>query len=160
MVTPTDFSLITRLEFSAVPLPFDGSIDVFSPQVEELLGPIAVRARAEVEMTQFSARGIRRSTLAAALDDDATTREQRVRIFVLMLLSGTFSPDRGSRALLYYLPDVRDLQRIGTYDWASLAYTDFVRAVRDSYRHRSFRTNVALSFFWNVVEVNIIPYKV
>jgi len=155
MVTPTNFSLITGLEFSSVSLPFDGSIDVFSPQVEELLGPIAVRARAEVETTQFSARGIRRSTLAAALDDDATTREQRVRIFVLMLLSGTFSPDKGSRALLYYLPAVRDLQRIGTYDWASLAYADFVRAMRDSCRRWSFRTNVALSAFWKVVEVNI-----
>ena len=54
--------------------------------------------------------------MAAALDDDATTREQRVRIFVLMLLSGTFSLDKGSRALLYYLPAVRDLQRIETYD--------------------------------------------
>ena len=94
MVTPTDFSLITGLEFTSVPLPFDGSIDVFSPEVEELLGPIAVRARAEVETTQFSARGIRRSTLAAALDDDATTREQRVRIFVLMLFSRTFSLTR------------------------------------------------------------------
>src|SRR6187397_3113445 len=78
MVTPTDFSLITGLEFSSVALPFDSEISVFSPKVEELLGPIVVRARAKVESTQFSAKGIHRSTLAAAFDDGATTREQRM----------------------------------------------------------------------------------
>ncbi|XP_021743248.1 protein MAINTENANCE OF MERISTEMS-like [Chenopodium quinoa] len=160
MVTPTDFSLITGLEFNSVPLSFDSGIDVFSTEVKELLGSITIRARAEVETSQFSAKGIRRSTLAAAFDDNATSREQHVRIFALMLLSGSFSPYKGSRALLYYLPVVRDLHWIGTYDWASLAYADFIRALRDSCRHRSFGKNVSLSAFWKVVEVNIIPYKV
>ncbi|XP_021736157.1 protein MAINTENANCE OF MERISTEMS-like [Chenopodium quinoa] len=126
MVTLIDFSLITGLEFSSVALPFDNEISVFSPEVEELLGPIVVRAHAEVESTQFSAKGIRHSTLAAAFEDDATTREQRLRIFVFILLSGTFSPNKGSRVLLYYLPAVRDLHLIGTYDWASMAYADFM----------------------------------
>ena len=123
------------MKFSSVPLSFDSGIDVFSPELEELLGPIAIWARAEVDSTQFSARGIRRSTLAAAFDDGATTREQLVRIFALILLSGTFSLEKGSRALLYYLPAVRNLHRIGTYDWANLAYADFIRALRDSCRH-------------------------
>ncbi|XP_021743189.1 uncharacterized protein LOC110709280 [Chenopodium quinoa] len=143
----------TGLDFSSVTLPFDNEISVFSPKVEVLLGPIAVRARAEVDSTQFSTKGIHRSTLAAAFDDDATTREQRVRIFVLILLSGTFSPDKGSRVLLYYLPAVRDLHLIGTYDWASLAYADFIRGLRDSCRHRSFTGNVSLSGFWRIVEI-------
>ena len=103
IVTPADFSLISGLEFRSTALPFDSTISAFSLIVEELLGLIVVRARAEVEPARLSFLCIHRSTLAMSFEDDAATREQRVCIFVLILLSGTFSPNKGSRVLFYTL---------------------------------------------------------
>lgn len=74
------------------------------------------RAATKAQNLNTSIRSTRRTLLTEAFDDDATTQEQRVRIFVLILMSGTFSPDRGSRVLLHYLSSLCILQLIGTYD--------------------------------------------
>ena len=84
--------------------------------MERLLGPITFACRAEcMASSKVSKKTVRTALLASAFDMDATTPEQKMRVFLLVLISSTFTEERSSRTMLRLLPSIRELYRVSSF---------------------------------------------
>ena len=127
-VTPLDFSMISGLRFTDRAVGQMSDLSWTSAEVADLLGPIVqhIRTRPVSRGGPRSGRSESASVLARGFDMEDTTAEQRVQIFILILISMTLSPDRSSRVLLCYLPSLARISEIGSYSWATLGYADLL----------------------------------
>ena len=54
--------------------------------------------------------------MAKGFEMEGTSAKQKVRIFVLILLSSIISREHNNRSLLRLLPSLVDLSQVGTFD--------------------------------------------
>ena len=156
-VTPLDFSMISGLRFTDRAVAQMSDLSWGSAEAADLLGPIVqhIRTRPVSRGGPRSGRSELASVLARGFEMEDTTAEQRVRIFILILISMTLSPDRSSRVLLCYLPSLVRIHEIGSYSWASLGYADLLLSLRHGCRQLNDESPITVYGLWRVVEVMI-----
>ncbi|XP_021743966.1 uncharacterized protein LOC110710009 isoform X1 [Chenopodium quinoa] len=131
-----------------------------SAETADLLGPIVqyIRSRPVSRGGPRSGRSELASVLARGFDMEDTTAEQRVRIFILILISMTLSPDRSSRVLLCYLPALVRIHEIGSYRWVILGYVDLLLSLRHGCRQLNDESPITVYGLWRVVELWFYEY--
>ncbi|XP_021729244.1 uncharacterized protein LOC110696272 isoform X2 [Chenopodium quinoa] len=159
-MTPLDFSMISGLRFTERPVLQIPDLTWGASEAAELLGPVVqhIRTRPVSRGGHRSGRSELASVLAHGFDIAETTPEQRVRIFILILISGTLSHDRSSRALICYLPSLVRIGEIGSYSWASIGYADLLSSMRHGCRQLNDQSPVVVYGLWRVVELWFYEY--
>ena len=116
-MTPLDFSMIRGLRFTDRAVAQMSDLSWGAVEAADLLGPIVqhIRTQPVSRGGPRSGRSELASVLARGFDMEETSPEQRVRIFIVILISMTISPDRSSRALLCYLPSLVRISEIGSF---------------------------------------------
>ncbi|XP_021729337.1 uncharacterized protein LOC110696356 isoform X2 [Chenopodium quinoa] len=159
-MTPLDFSMISGLRFTERRVLQIPDLTWGASEAAELLGPVVqhIRTRPVSRGGHRSGRSELASVLAHGFDIAETTPEQRVRIFILILISGTLSHDRSSRALICYLPSLVRIGEIGSYSWASIGYADLLSSMRHGCRQLNNQSPVVVYGLWRVVELWFYEY--
>ena len=154
-ITPADFAVISGLPITPLRVEIDDDLRVSHPMVERMLGPITADCRREsMSSSKISKKTVRTALLESAFEMDGTTPEQRVRIFLLVLISSTFTEERSSRAMLRLLPSVRELDRVSLFDWSGLGFVDLMLGLRHASRQVRGEAIPIIYGLWYVVEVS------
>ncbi|XP_056686743.1 uncharacterized protein [Spinacia oleracea] len=113
-ITPFEFAKITGLPFSERNVTFDPELTWRSAAARDLLGPV-------VDLSDDDAHASV-TVIVEAICGVGVSAEQRVRLFLLALVSRVMVPSRNSRVHIRFLSVLRDLRAVSSYNWGGLAY--------------------------------------
>lgn len=85
------------------------------------------------------------------------TAEQRVRLFLLVLVCRMIIPGKRSHVLARYLEPLRGLGSVSRLSWGSLAYIHLLYEMKNASR-TTLVDPAAMAAFWRVLEVFTTPF--
>lgn len=115
-ITPFEFAMITRLPFSESEVLLEDSLKWGSYEALELLGPIVRRFPPDDNQCIVK-------RILPGVSMVGATAEQKVRLFLLVLICRMIILDRSSRVMTRYLGELIYLWYVSEYRWGSVAYS-------------------------------------
>ncbi|XP_056682639.1 protein MAINTENANCE OF MERISTEMS [Spinacia oleracea] len=143
-ITPFEFAMITGLPFSEREVTFDPKLTWHPDGVSDLIGPVVDLTSEDTyaPLTVIMA-GIRRTDISA---------EQRVKLFLLALVSRVMAPGRSSRVLVGFLGALSDLRVVSDLNWGGLAYNHLLYEMKNASRTAP-ESKASVAALWSVLEI-------
>ena len=147
-ITPFEFAMITGLPFSERNVTFDPELTWRSAAARDLLGPV-------VDLSDDDAHASV-TVIVEAICGVGVSAEQRVRLFLLALVSRVMVPSRNSRVHIRFLSVLRDLRAVSSYNWGGLAYSHLLYEMKWASR-TAVGSDPSMAALWSVLEVLKTP---
>ena len=147
-ITPLEFAMITGLPFSERNVTFDSELTWRSAAARDLLGPV-------VDLSEDDSHASV-TVLVDAICGEGVSAEQRVRLFLLVLVSRVIAPSRNSRVHISFLSALRDLRAVSSYNWGGLAYSHLLYEMGRASR-TALGSDPSMAALWSVLEVFETP---
>lgn len=150
-MTPKDFSAITGIPVSGKPLEYDMDAHTKKAQLLQLCGKrLADLANQAVTYTQV--RDAHWDWVVKTPADE----DKLVRVFLLCLLGSTLFAGRTNTINLWFLPSLKVITEIGTYNWGGPALSSLYLHMDSLSRGKT----ESIAGFWRAWEVSPHSYKI
>ncbi|XP_056697984.1 uncharacterized protein [Spinacia oleracea] len=136
--------MITSLPFSERNVIFDDCMKWHSDGVRELLGPVVDLADDDTHASM--------TVIMAAIRSVDITAEQRVRLFLLALVSRVMAPSRNNRVHVGFLTALQDFRAVSGFIWGGLAYSHLLYEMKYASR-TSPESSPSIAALWSVLEI-------
>ena len=147
-ITPFEFAMITGLPFSDRNVIFDHGMKWHSDGVRELLAHVVDLADDDTHASV--------TVIMVAIRSVDISAEQRVRLFLLALVSRLMAPGRNSRVHVGFVEALRDLRAVSSLNWGGLAYNHLLYEMKWASRTAP-KSNPSIAALWSVLEVFETP---
>ncbi|XP_056685083.1 protein MAIN-LIKE 2-like isoform X1 [Spinacia oleracea] len=148
-ITPLEFAMITGLPFSERNVTFDCELTWRSAAAKDLLGPV-------VDLTDDDAHASVK-VIVEAICGGGVSAEQRVRLFLLALVSRVMARSRNSRVHIKFLSALRDLGAVSSYNWGGLAYSHLLYEMKQA-SQTALGNDPSMAALWSVLEIWIYEH--
>ncbi|XP_056695433.1 protein MAINTENANCE OF MERISTEMS-like [Spinacia oleracea] len=143
-ITPFEFAKITGLPFSERNVTFDSELKWRSAAARDLLGPVVDLPEDDTHASV--------TVIVDAIRGVGVSAEQRVRLFLLALVSRVVAPSRNSRVHIRFLSVLQDLRAVSSYNWGGLAYSHLLYEMKWASRTAP-ESEPSMAALWSVLEV-------
>ena len=145
-LTPLDFAAITGIRVGGDPLPLDDDLFRNHDALIHYLGRVP----------RMNERGIMRyghlyKDYQGFVCDTEQSFGQLARVFLLYLLGVSLFATKDNRISLRFLPALRDLYRVHTYDWGGAALATIYGHM--GHISRSSESTLSMGGYWRIWEV-------
>ncbi|XP_056692727.1 uncharacterized protein [Spinacia oleracea] len=148
-ITPFEFAMITGLPFSERNATFDPELTWRSAAARALLGPVVDLSEDDTHASV--------TVIVEAICGVGVSAEQRVRLFLLVLVSRVMAPSRNSRVHIRFLSVLRDLRAVSSYKWGGLAYSHLLYEMKQASRTAP-GSDPSMAALWSVLEIWIYEH--